>query len=64
MGDDGAAGMLELKQAGAVTIAQDRESSVVFGMPNEAIKRGGVDRILPLNKIAPALIQLAKEKRL
>lgn len=64
MGDDGAAGMLELKQAGAVTIAQDRESSVVFGMPNEAIKRGGVDRILPLNKIAPALIQLATEKRL
>lgn len=63
MGDDGAAGMLELKQAGALTIAQDRETSVVFGMPNEAIKRGGVDRILPLHKIAPALIQIAKERK-
>ncbi len=61
MGDDGAAGMLELKQAGAHTFAQDKDSCVVFGMPNEAIKRGGVERILPLNRIAPALIQLARE---
>ncbi len=63
MGDDGATGMLELKQAGAHTIAQDKDSSVVFGMPNEAIKRGGVDRILPLNRIAAALIQLARERK-
>jgi two-component system, chemotaxis family, protein-glutamate methylesterase/glutaminase len=63
MGDDGAAGMLELKQAGAHTIAQDKETSVVFGMPNEAIKRGGVDRVLPLSRIAPALIQFTKEKK-
>jgi two-component system chemotaxis response regulator CheB len=63
MGDDGAAGMLELKQSGAITIAQDRESSTVFGMPNEAIKQGGVDRILPLDQIASALIQLIKEQR-
>jgi len=63
MGDDGATGMLELKQAGAHTIAQDKDSSVVFGMPNEAIKRGGVERILPLNRIAPALIQLARERK-
>ena len=63
MGDDGAAGMLELKQAGARTFAQDKESCVVFGMPNEAIKRGGVDRILPLDRIAPALIQLARERK-
>ena len=61
MGDDGAAGMLELKQAGAVTIAQDQETSTVFGMPNEAIKQGGVDRVLPLDKIAPALIRLIQE---
>ncbi len=64
MGDDGATGMFELKQAGAHTIAQDKDSSVVFGMPNEAIKRGGVDRVLPLNRIAAALVQLAREKRL
>ena len=63
MGDDGAAGMLELKQSGAITIAQDRESSTVFGMPNEAIKQGGVDRILPLDQIASALIELRKEQR-
>ena len=63
MGDDGAAGMLELKQAGARTFAQDKDSCVVFGMPNEAIKRGGVDRILPLTRIAPALIQLAREMK-
>jgi len=51
MGDDGARGMLEMKEAGAYNIAQDEASSVVFGMPNEAIKRGGVDKILPLEKI-------------
>ncbi|MEZ2127986.1 MULTISPECIES: chemotaxis response regulator protein-glutamate methylesterase [unclassified Sinorhizobium] len=52
MGDDGARGMLEMKQAGAYTVAQDEASSVVFGMPKEAITRGGVDRILPLDQIA------------
>jgi len=53
MGDDGAKGMRELKDAGAVTVAQDEATCVVFGMPNEAIKRGGVDQVLPLDKIAP-----------
>lgn len=52
MGDDGARGMRELKDAGALTIAQDEATCVVFGMPNEAIKRGGVDHVLPLEKIA------------
>jgi two-component system, chemotaxis family, protein-glutamate methylesterase/glutaminase len=52
MGDDGAAGMVELKESGAFTIAQDEATSVVFGMPNEAIKRGCVDRVLPLPLIA------------
>jgi two-component system chemotaxis response regulator CheB len=56
MGDDGANGMLEMKEAGAYTIAQDEQSSVVFGMPQEAIKRGAVDRILSLNKISSAVI--------
>ncbi len=55
MGDDGAAGMLEMKYAGGYTIAQDAESCVVFGMPNQAIKRGGVSRIASLNAIAPLL---------
>jgi two-component system chemotaxis response regulator CheB len=52
MGDDGARGMEELKEAGAYTIAQDEASCVVFGMPNEAIKRGAVSRVLPLTGIA------------
>ena len=51
MGDDGAKGMLEMKQSGAQTIAQDEASCVVFGMPAEAIKAGGVDRVLPLSRI-------------
>ena len=57
MGDDGAQGMLEMKEAGAKTIAQDEATSVVFGMPQEAIKRGGVDMILPLQKIAPTVLR-------
>ena len=60
MGDDGARGMLEMKQAGATNIAQDERSCVVFGMPKEAIKHGGVDTILPLDKIADEVIRLCK----
>jgi two-component system, chemotaxis family, protein-glutamate methylesterase/glutaminase len=60
MGDDGARGMLEMKTAGALNIAQDEATSVVFGMPAEAIKRGAVDWILPLDKIAGKLIQLCR----
>ena len=56
MGDDGAKGMLEMKQAGALTIAQDEKTCVVFGMPNEAIKLGGADKVLPLNAIAGAVL--------
>jgi two-component system, chemotaxis family, protein-glutamate methylesterase/glutaminase len=57
MGDDGARGMLEMKEAGAATIAQDEASCVVFGMPNEAVKRGAVDRVLPLSSIAGAVLR-------
>ena len=56
MGDDGANGMLEMKEAGAITIAQDEETCVVFGMPNEAIKRDAVDKVLPLPLIARAIL--------
>jgi two-component system chemotaxis response regulator CheB len=56
MGDDGANGMLEMKQAGAHTIAQDEASCVVFGMPKEAIARGGVDEIAPLTDIPRRII--------
>jgi two-component system, chemotaxis family, protein-glutamate methylesterase/glutaminase len=56
MGGDGAKEMLTMKQAGAFTIAQDEASCVVFGMPKEAIKMGGVDKILPLSEIPAAIV--------
>ncbi len=59
MGDDGAQGLLEMKQAGATTFAQDEKTCVVFGMPQEAIKRGAADRVLPLEAIAPAMLGVA-----
>ncbi len=55
MGADGAEGLLAMKRAGALTIAQDRSTSVVFGMPGAAIGRGAAEQILPLAKIAGAL---------
>jgi two-component system chemotaxis response regulator CheB len=55
MGDDGARGLLEMKLAGAATLAQDEESCVVFGMPKEAIKLGAADRVVSLRQI-PELI--------
>jgi len=60
MGGDGAQGMLEMKQAKAHTIAQDESTSVVFGMPKEAIRLGGVDQVLPLERIGPALLQVLR----
>jgi two-component system chemotaxis response regulator CheB len=59
MGADGAAGLLEMKKAGASTIAQDEKTCVVFGMPKEAIKLGAVDRILPIDQIAGEIIRMA-----
>jgi two-component system chemotaxis response regulator CheB len=60
MGDDGARGMLEMKQAGATTIAQDETSCVVFGMPKEAIKLGAADKVLPLESMAEAILNCAR----
>lgn len=57
MGDDGAKGLLEMKEAGAATIAQDEATSVVFGMPAEAIKLGGADRVVPLHNIADEILR-------
>jgi two-component system chemotaxis response regulator CheB len=59
MGDDGAHGMLEMRNAGAYTIAQDEASCVVFGMPAEAIKLSAVAQVLPLGKIAPEVVKRA-----
>ncbi|MRV76843.1 chemotaxis-specific protein-glutamate methyltransferase CheB [Duganella sp. FT92W] len=57
MGDDGAAGMLEMRNAGAYTVAQDEASCVVYGMPKEAVKRGAVERSVPLDNIGREILQ-------
>jgi two-component system, chemotaxis family, protein-glutamate methylesterase/glutaminase len=57
MGVDGAQGMLKMKMAGARTLAQDEASSVVFGMPKEAIRLGAVDRVSPLDRIADEIMR-------
>lgn len=59
MGDDGARGLLEMKEAGARTIAQDEETCVVFGMPQAAIKRNAVDAVMPLTGIAGQILRFS-----
>jgi len=59
MGDDGARGLEEMKQAGAFTLAQDEATSVVFGMPKEAIARGCVDRVVPLQNLTMEVLRAA-----
>ena len=56
MGDDGARGLLEMRQAGSATLAQDEASCVVFGMPKEAIRLDAAERVAPLSQMAPAII--------
>jgi two-component system chemotaxis response regulator CheB len=62
MGDDGARGMKEMKDSGAYTIAQDEESSVVFGMPKVAIEMGGVCKVIPLGAIASFILHMSKQE--
>jgi len=59
MGADGADGLGQMRKAGARTIAQDEATCVVFGMPKEAIERGGVDEVLPIHRISDRIIELA-----
>ncbi|WP_300522654.1 chemotaxis response regulator protein-glutamate methylesterase [Aminiphilus sp.] len=61
MGKDGAQGLLEMRNAGAWTIAQDERTSVVFGMPKEAVALGAVCEVLPLERIAGAMVQRLRE---
>ncbi|NJP10912.1 MAG: chemotaxis-specific protein-glutamate methyltransferase CheB [Leptolyngbyaceae cyanobacterium RU_5_1] len=62
MGRDGADGMQAIAQAGGFTIAQDEDTSIVFGMPKEAIKLGAVQQILPIQAIAPTLLALFPQR--
>lgn len=63
MGKDGAVGMLEMKRAGAINLAQDEASCVVFGMPRAAIELGAVDEVLPLDRIAARALNLSGEQQ-
>jgi two-component system chemotaxis response regulator CheB len=63
MGADGAEGLLNMRKAGARTIAQDEASSVVFGMPMEAIKRGAAERVVSLTEVAQAMISAVQQIR-
>ena len=57
MGADGADGLLEMRQAGAPTLVQDEASSIVFGMPKEAIARNAADEVVPLSRMASAILR-------
>jgi two-component system chemotaxis response regulator CheB len=58
MGRDGASGLLDIRRAGGFTIAQDEATSIVYGMPREAVLMNAADRVLPLREIGPTLTQL------
>jgi two-component system chemotaxis response regulator CheB len=62
MGDDGARGLLEMKQAGARTFAQDEATSIVFGMPKEAIARGAAQKITALEHIAREIMAVDRSR--
>jgi len=62
MGDDGAKGMKEMHDMGAPTLAQDEESCVVYGMPKEAVKLGGVDNSISLDDIAQEIITYGRRR--
>lgn len=60
MGDDGAQGLLNMRRNGAHTVAQDEQSSVVFGMPKEAIEAGAAEKVVPLGDVAQAMINFVR----
>ena len=62
MGDDGAQGILEMRRAGAATVAEDESTCVVFGMPKEAIKRGAIQSVVPLERIAVEILRRSKQE--
>jgi two-component system chemotaxis response regulator CheB len=63
MGDDGASGLLEMRRAGAATLAQDEASCAVFGMPREAIERGAAEEVVPLGDFAKAILERVVSRR-
>jgi two-component system, chemotaxis family, protein-glutamate methylesterase/glutaminase len=63
MGRDGAAGLRAIREAGGLAVVQDRETSIIYGMPQAALAAAGADRILPLRGIGPAIAELVTERR-
>lgn len=63
MGDDGAAGLKAIHDRGGITLAQDEATSVIYGMPKVAVELGGVEQVLPIHHIAPALLELVRTRR-
>jgi two-component system chemotaxis response regulator CheB len=63
MGDDGAKGLLALRQRGGRTLAQDEATSAVFGMPQASQRLGAVNELLPLGDIAAAVLRAVRERR-
>ena len=63
MGSDGAGGLVAMRKAGARTFAQDEATSVVFGMPKVAWERGGAERLVPIQEMAPAVLAAASGSR-
>ena len=61
MGSDGASGLLEMKKAGARTVAQDEKSCVVFGMPKEAIKIGAADKVVSLRNVTKTALEMIQD---
>jgi two-component system chemotaxis response regulator CheB len=64
MGADGAEGLLRIREAGGRTFAQDQATSIVWGMPGEAVKRGAAEEVLPLDRIAERILQEASRDAL
>jgi two-component system chemotaxis response regulator CheB len=63
MGRDGAAGLLRMKRAGAYTLAQDEATSIVFGMPREAIALGAVDEVVSIHSMAERVLEAVRGRR-
>ena len=63
MGADGAAGLLAMRQSGAYTLAEDEKSCVVYGMPQEAVKLGAVEKVIPLPQMATAILKALNEQQ-
>lgn len=63
MGDDGADAMVKIKKAGGITIAEDESTAIVYGMPREAIERGGADIVVPSHNIAREIIKAVNMRK-